>query len=197
MIGCGVINRAIVRYLFRVCPALRSLYVFDTVEASAERFACQWSEAIPGLKTRLARSAEEVLAACPVTSLATTAMEPHLHDAAQWYPAALVLHVSLRDISPEAILACDNVVDDIEHVCRAATSVHLAEQKVGHRGFIRCTLANVLLQRPSAAATAGQRTILSPFGLGILDLAVARLVYDWSVERGLGLMIDDFLVGPA
>jgi len=37
-----------------------------------------------------------------------------------------VLHLSLRDIRPDALLEGVNVVDDADHVCREATSVDLA-----------------------------------------------------------------------
>jgi ornithine cyclodeaminase len=91
------------------------------------------------------------------------------------------------------ILSCDNVVDDIDHVCRAQTSVHLAEQRVGNRGFIRCTLAEVIEGKSAPRRDPNGVVVFSPFGLGILDLAVGTLVRDFGNEQGIGILVDSFL----
>jgi hypothetical protein len=56
----------------------------------------------------------------------------------------LVLHVSLRDLAQEIVLASTNIVDDIEHCLKANTSPHLAEQLAGDRDFIDETLDDVM-----------------------------------------------------
>jgi len=102
----------------------------------------------------------------------------------------LVLHISLRDLAPEILLQSQNVVDDVEHVMKANTSPHLAEQKSGNRSFVTGTLADVILGRRSVDRS--RTTIFSPFGMGILDLAVGKWVYDQAVARGQDLRLSDF-----
>ena len=102
----------------------------------------------------------------------------------------LVLHVSLRDLAPEIILASTNFVDDVEHCLKANTSPHLAEQLTGNRDFLQGTLGDLMAGR--APAPADRPLIFSPFGLGVLDLAVGKYVYDEVARAGDLHVIDDF-----
>jgi 2,3-diaminopropionate biosynthesis protein SbnB len=191
LIGTGVINREIARYLRVALPGLRRFVVFDLDGRRAQRLAEELRAA--GAEAETAASAAAVLAACPLVALATTAVRPHLADLSPSPPGATILHVSLRDLTPEVILGADNVVDDPDHVCRASTSVHLAEQQVGHRRFIRATLAQVLAGSEPPRSGAEAPVVFSPFGLGVLDLAVGKLVLDEARAQGLGTVLPSFL----
>jgi ornithine cyclodeaminase len=195
-IGCGFINFQIARFLLTACPELNTFVVFDTDAQRAEHFRSSCQSEFPGVRVEVIGTIEEALARCPLVSFATTAIEPHIFDLSPCAPGSTILHVSLRDLSPELILANDNVVDDAEHVCQANTSVHLAEQKVGHRDFIRCALADVLSGKMAPRRSAEGITIFSPFGLGILDIALAKLVFDRGIEQGQGTIINSFLPEP-
>lgn len=193
MIGTGLINSEILRFLLNLWPDLPRLRVFDLNPAQAQRFAQRVHSLSPSLRIDVADSIDEILANCPLITFATTAVEPHVSDLSACRPGTTILHISLRDLSPEAILDCDNVVDDIDHVCRAQTSIHLAEQLVGSRNFIRCTLADVFRGVEPTRKPGSSVTVFSPFGLGVLDLAVSAFVRDRAVAQGWGMVIPAFL----
>ena len=193
MIGCGLINFEIARFLLAVFPEAETFVLFDKDEARAKQF--ENKKIFDGVGVEIAKDVKAVLRNCPLISIATTALTPHIGELRECPPGSAILHISLRDLAPEVILSCDNVVDDIDHVCRAQTSVHLAEQLVGHRKFIRCTLADILRGRAPARNGSETFSVFSPFGLGVLDLAVAKLVRDLALQQGLETVIGSFLPG--
>ncbi|HXQ72540.1 MAG TPA: hypothetical protein VN844_18740, partial [Pyrinomonadaceae bacterium] len=141
----------------------------------------------------VAEDVRSVLRQCKLTAIATTALTPSIADLSECLPGSTILHTSLRDLAPEVILECDNIVDDVDHVCRAATSVHLAEQLSGNRDFIRCTLADITSGRRPARRDSKSIAVFSPFGLGVLDMAVAQLVVKQGREQQEGTVIESFL----
>ena len=190
LIGCGLINFEIVRFVCSVAPSLDTLLLLDLDAARARTFAARVANEIARpLTCRIVSSAEEVFAGSRLVSFATIASTPHV-DAVPWTPEHTVLHVSLRDLTPRLILGADNVVDDVDHVLRANTSLHLTEQAAGNRSFVRCTLADVVAGAAPPRA-GGRPVVFSPFGLGVLDLAVARLVM--AHAHGKGVVVPDFL----
>jgi ornithine cyclodeaminase len=102
----------------------------------------------------------------------------------------VVLHVSLRDLAPEILLGSTNVLDDIDHCMKADTSPHLAEQLTGDRDFLAGTLDDVMSGR--VVLPPDRPIVFSPFGLGVLDLAVGKYVYDEVARSGELHIVEDF-----
>jgi N-[(2S)-2-amino-2-carboxyethyl]-L-glutamate dehydrogenase len=192
-IGCGPINYQIAKFLLAIWPGTRSFKLFDLSPSRANQFGKDCLRLRSELTIEIANSSESVLGACPVVSIATTAAKPHILDLSLCPPQATILHVSLRDISPGPILESANIVDDADHVCQAGTSVHLAEQLVGHRDFITGTLAEVLSGERELNRDQRRPVIFSPFGLGVLDVAVAKFVTTLAVEAKVGTVLESFI----
>lgn len=192
LIGCGLINFEIARFLLAAMPTIKKLLILDLSVSRANEFKKK-AEAMDAVEVQIISDLECLIENAPLISIATTATTPYIFDISRCARGATILHISLRDLSPEVILSCDNVVDDIDHVCRAQTSIHLAEQLVGNRHFIRGSLANVLAGRTTARKDENSVVIFSPFGLGILDIAVGKLVCELAEKEGKGTMISSFL----
>ncbi|HEU4596771.1 MAG TPA: 2,3-diaminopropionate biosynthesis protein SbnB [Pyrinomonadaceae bacterium] len=195
LVGCGLINFEIARFLRTAFPSLKGFVIYDIKEARASEFAARCAREFGPVEVETVADAGRALASAGLISLATTALSPNIRDLSACPAGATILHVSLRDLTPETILSSDNVVDDVDHVCRAQTSVHLAEQLTGARGFIRCTLADILDGRAAARGGDGRAVVFSPFGLGVLDLAVGKLVYEEGRRGGVGTTLGAFLPG--
>ena len=73
---------------------------------------------------------------------------------------------------------------------KANTSPHLAEKLSGGRSFVTGTLAQLMQGRCQVDRT--RPTIFSPFGLGVLDLAVGKWVYDVALSRNEHIQVNDF-----
>jgi len=195
-VGCGPINLEVARFLAVTWPDARNIIAYDLEKDRARAFGETLSAGVRSIDFRIAESLPELLDQCPLVSFATTAIRPwvdHLDDSPD---GATLLHVSLRDLSAGAILSNHNVVDDLDHVNRAETSIHLASVKTGHTDFVHGSLGDLLLGRVDLPQRDRRKVIFSPFGLGVLDLAVADIVQNYLTENGGGTRVVSFLPRP-
>ena len=188
--GAGLIARYIHTFLAGTGWSFDQIGVHDLSADSAAGFRGYLEQ--PGTASRITvhDSAEQLIRSSDLVVFATIAGQPHVSDLSWFEHNPLVLHVSLRDLAPEILLASANIVDDIEHCLKAGTSPHLAEQLTGNRDFLHGTLDDVMAGRVTVPAD--RPVVFSPFGLGVLDLAVGKYVYDEVARAGQLHIIDDF-----
>jgi ornithine cyclodeaminase len=196
MIGCGLINFETFRFLLATRPEIETLLIYDLTWEKAENFKHKCQQISDKIEITIVEDPKAIFQNISVICLATTAIKPHIYELSKCHNDSIILHISLRDLSPEIILSADNIVDDIDHVCRAQTSIHLAEQQTGNRDFIRCTIGDILNGIAPPQQDNNKITIFSPFGLGILDLALGQLAYKLAIEKKQGTIIESFLPVP-
>jgi ornithine cyclodeaminase len=113
-------------------------------------------------------------------------------------PGALLVHVSLDDLLPQAIIDADRLfVDDWELVrtdgrrllgrmIRAGLVAGPGEAvPVGGRS-VDGTLGDVLIGRASGRRRKDEVVVFNPFGMAITDVALASAVVEKAQERGVG-----------
>ncbi|MFC8259487.1 2,3-diaminopropionate biosynthesis protein SbnB [Streptomyces sp. NPDC057291] len=188
--GVGLIARYIHTFLVGTGWSFDEIGVHDLSADSAAGFRCYLEQSGTTGRITVHDSAEQLIRHSDLVVFATVAGQPHVSDLSWFAHNPLVLHVSLRDLAPEILLASTNIVDDVEHCLKADTSPHLAEQLTGNRDFLHGTLDDVMAARVTVPAD--RPVVFSPFGLGVLDLAVGKDVYDEVVRSGELHVVDDF-----
>jgi N-[(2S)-2-amino-2-carboxyethyl]-L-glutamate dehydrogenase len=189
IVGTGFIARYVYDFLVDTGWAIKEVRLFDKSPAESEKFkntACRLEH---HTSVTVVPHVADLLSVSDLIVFTTVASTPHI-DTWLFHHNPLVLHLSLRDLAPEILLRCQNVVDDVEHVMKANTSLHLTEQRAGNRGFVTATLAEIMLGRRSVDRS--RPIVFSPFGLGILDVAVGKWVYDQAVATGRERRVTDF-----
>jgi N-[(2S)-2-amino-2-carboxyethyl]-L-glutamate dehydrogenase len=189
VIGCGPINRSMLDFFVAERWDIDQVDLFDLRQGDAEALGAYARERL-GMQSAVAGSIGEVISSAELLSLATTAITPHIGDDYPFPSGQVVLNISLRDLSPSLIVDAYNIVDDIEHCLTSQTSLHLAEQVYGNRDFVAGTLADLLCSR--VAADRSRRCIFSPFGLGVLDLAIAFFVLQKAMQERCTHTIEGF-----
>src|SRR5256885_15264559 len=190
IVGTGFIARYVYDFLVGTGWAIEEVRLHDLSPLESEKFrntACRLER---HRSVAVVPDVAELVRACDLILFTTVASAPHITDTTLFEHNPVVLHISLRDLAPEILLRSQNVVDDVEHVMKANTSPHLAEQKTGNRSFVTGTLAEIVLGQRSVNRS--RPIIFSPFGMGILDLAVGKWVYDHAVAAGQDLRLNDF-----
>jgi ornithine cyclodeaminase len=189
IVGNGLIARYLYQFFIRTGWTFPNIRLYDAAPGESRRFCERLA-----LDARHAVTHDEavdtLLRESDLIIFATTAGAPYVHDTGLFAHNPIVLNISLRDLGTDVILSSYNVADDIGHVLNADTSPHLTEQRVGHRGFIHATIPQLLAgeRRPGT----DRPVVVSPFGLGVLDLAVGQWVYDRAKARGQLIEVPDF-----
>ncbi|GAA1930585.1 2,3-diaminopropionate biosynthesis protein SbnB [Streptomyces sodiiphilus] len=189
-VGAGLIARHIHTYLVAAGWDFEEVGVYDLSAENAAAFRSYLAAGEASVRVSVRQDAEDLVRSSDLVVFATVAAQPHVRDPRWFAHNPLVLNVSLRDLAPEVLLESANVLDDVEHCLKAGTSPHLTEQLTGSRDFVDGTLADVMAG--SVRVPADRPVVFSPFGLGVLDLAVGKSVYDRVRADGDLRVVEDF-----
>jgi 2,3-diaminopropionate biosynthesis protein SbnB len=186
VVGAGLIARYVLAFVRTAGFTFDELRVHDLDAASSQRFAsANGASAGRSEVTDLDGALD-----CDVVLFATTAPVPYVDAPRTLRRDSTVLHLSLRDLGTSLVKDAFNLTDDVTHVLSAGTSLQLAVDATGDRSLVAGTLGDLLRGNVTIARDRAQ--IFSPFGLGVLDLALGAWIYDTIVAEGGGVDVPDF-----
>ncbi|GAA1177519.1 ornithine cyclodeaminase [Kitasatospora gansuensis] len=190
VLGTGYISATTVQTFLADGWSLDQVAVFDLSAERAAEFVQELTDGHQGLRVTVADSAADALRDADLVLLATTAVTPHLDRLDGLAPDAIVLHMSLRDLTPEALAGAEHVVDEVSHSLREKTSLALAvEAGVVAREDVR-PVGDLLTGEWKR--TPGRTAVYAPFGLGSLDIALGTLVLARARDLPGVLTVEDF-----
>lgn len=191
VIGAGLIARQVLDFLRDLDWQVDQFVVHDLDPDHATTHAQRIQISSTEADSTTAPTAADAIRDSDLVIITTVASTPHIHDVNLFEHHPVVLHLSLRDLGPDIIESAENFTDDVDHAVRERTSLELAairhrdrvgQVPNGELPFIAGTIGHLL--EGSRTRTPGRTAIFSPFGLGVLDLAVARWVTRSLPEAG-------------
>lgn len=202
VLGCGALAEAHLRLLAAELPAA-SYLLHDLDPGRAQALAGGWADR---LAVSVAGTAREAVAGAGLVVTVTTSTNGYL--AWDWLtPGALIAHVSLDDVLGEVITRADLLlVDDWELVAaddrrvlgrmyRSGAVTGPAGQRFGSPARsgsprqVDATLADLLTGRHPGRRRPEEVVLSNPFGMGVLDVALAAAIRDRAKAAGIGTVL--------
>lgn len=189
LVGNGLIARYIYKAFIAQGWDIGNVLLFDQDIKNSEKFI-NYIDSKKHNSIRIASELTDLLCHSDISVFATSALTPYIFDKQLFHHNPILLNISLRDLAPDILLHSNNIVDDVEHVLKANTSPDLAFQMCGHRKFINGTIG--MLMKNNVFIDSNKPTVISPMGMGILDIAVAYFVYKRAKDSSELIDIQDF-----
>jgi ornithine cyclodeaminase len=208
IIGCGTLAQAHAALLLRSVPTLDEIVAHDVTPGRAQSFL-DFVTQLPGaerVKVKAAEGARECVADADLVVPVTTVTQGYIEP--DWLkPGALVAHVSLDDLTEAAVLEADLVVVDDwglvrDDPRRLLGRMHRAGTLLGPDGAPRsgvsphprarrvdASLGDIVTGRHPGRRSETDIVISNPFGMSILDVAVADRVHAEAEARSIGSLL--------
>lgn len=191
IIGTGLISRYVHKFFQKTGWNFDEILIYDLVKDNSYNYKKMLQERGEN-NVHVADTQEDAVKAADIIVYATVSGEPHACEPGWFAHNPIILHLSLRDLGVEVIQQSQNIVDDVDHVLQAGTSVLRAVEKAGGNcaEIVDGTLADVITGKIKPSKD--KPIVFSPFGLGVLDLALAGDILRYASHGGKLINIPDF-----
>jgi ornithine cyclodeaminase/alanine dehydrogenase-like protein (mu-crystallin family) len=188
VLGCGVQGRSNLAALVVACPTLRQVYCYDIKPEALQWYVAEMSQAFPQLTITPVPSAREAVVDSDIVVTAGPILKhPRPTIEAEWFKVgALALPVDYDSYWQSAALQLADrfYTDDMD-------------QFIYHKqlGFFAGTptvtgdLGDVVTGKVPARRDEQERLVAMNLGIGLDDVATARILYDRALAKGIGQVL--------
>ncbi len=188
IIGLGTIGKAHLDLLSKHLKTIKKIYIFDLNEIAIKNFI----EGFKDLKEKviLVKDPKEAIINSDVIITTTTTNTGYIHY--DWLKrGSLVVHVSLDDLLPDAIMKADKlIVDDWNLVKNDNKRIFGRMFRKGELPPIYAELADIILNKKPGRENEDEIIIFNPFGMSLEDIAVAYHVYKKAIKQNVGIKLN-------
>ncbi len=191
IVGCGLQGRIQLRSLAAV-RRLTDVRAYDIDQDAARRFATEMTAAL-GVPVTVTADARAAVMGRDLVSTCTTSQTPILRNG-DVSPGTFVAAVGADN--PEkheieaALLASATVIADVlEQSATIGDLHHALASGAMQRSDVRAELGDILIGRKRLRCSSGEIVVFDSTGMALQDVAVAAVVYQRAVARGIGLSV--------
>jgi alanine dehydrogenase len=196
IIGCGFEGRTHLRIMNELFE-IEEVRVFDIYKEYMENFKNDMSVEL-GLNIRTFSSAKEAVKGADVVCMVTTSKDTVVKE--KWIDPGchVCATVGFKDLDPMCALNFDKWVvgwygRDLEWIEGTETAMFGPEKPPYKKENIYADIATEIIPGKKAGRENDkERTVMTHMGMPALDAAVAALVYEKAVEKGIGATLKIF-----
>ncbi|MFJ2768650.1 ornithine cyclodeaminase family protein [Streptomyces sp. NPDC087300] len=189
LFGAGVIAREHALMLARGLPGIEEIRVYDSVPGRVAQFERDTGAALGAYEVKVTAAVDAHTAAHGADVLIACTSTRRGYVERSWLaPGALVVNVSLDDLTESALTGADRLYVDDWDLIREDPYRLLG--KLLREGRVRqdeaATLGDVLTGARPGRTGDDEVIVVNPFGLAVEDIALAHRVFRVARHRGLG-----------
>lgn len=194
MVGCGTQARVHLALLLSRCATLRVVTLHDVRAEVAEDLARSLAHRHPQVTFSVTSRPREAMAEADIAVFLTTATEGYVPP--DWVrQGSLLVNASLGDLTDEVLLGAQSlVVDDVTLIeenprrplGRLLNAGQISPTPTASGPSITTTIGRLLARKETLPRPDRGHTVVNPFGLGVLDVALFDAVYTQAQSAGLG-----------
>lgn len=184
IVGWGPIGR----HHFKMCTDLYGecidqIYLFDLKKIEPDSIDPKFCEKVTVVNAwKDAYVHSDVFITCTVSESRYVDVPPK--------PGNLLLNVSLRDFTADALNAVKTIiVDDWEEVCRENTDIEMLHQIKGLTRQDTLSIIDVVCRGGLGEPGAQQSVLFCPMGMAVFDISTASYYMQQALSRGVGLQM--------